>query len=86
MNRRSERPGKEQGLSEVPSFLRPHTGTFLIIALAFGGLLLSYEHRVHIFASDWILWLPLLICVGMHFFMHGGHGGHGGHGAGDDKS
>ncbi|WP_244867689.1 DUF2933 domain-containing protein [Vannielia litorea] len=46
-----------------------------------GGLLLGYEHRVHIFASDWVLWLPLLICVGMHVFMHGGHGGHGGHGS-----
>jgi hypothetical protein len=23
--------------------------------------------------------LPLLICVGMHFFMHRGHGGHGAH-------
>jgi len=27
----------------------------------------------------------LLLCVGMHFFMHGGHGGHGGHGKGDDQ-
>jgi hypothetical protein len=24
--------------------------------------------------------LPLLICIGMHFFMHRGHGGHGGDG------
>jgi hypothetical protein len=22
--------------------------------------------------------LPILICLGMHFFMHRGHGGHGG--------
>jgi hypothetical protein len=21
--------------------------------------------------------LPLILCVGMHMFMHGGHGGHG---------
>lgn len=61
MNCRSEPPGKEQGLSEVPSILRPHTGTYLIIALAFGGLLHSYEHRVHIFANDWIHLVPLLI-------------------------
>ena len=33
---------------------------------------------MHIFASQWVLFLPLLICVGMHFFMHGGPGGHGG--------
>jgi hypothetical protein len=55
-------------------------------------LLLGYEHRVHILASSWIIYLPLLICAGMHFFMHGvhgghgGHSGHGGHGSGGDKS
>ena len=65
-----------------PSFWKSRAGIYLIVALALGGLLLGYEHRVHILASDWILWLPLLICVGMHFFMHGGHGGHGGHGSG----
>jgi hypothetical protein len=29
------------------------------------------------------LLLPLLICVGMHFFMHRGHGNH--HGKGGDR-
>jgi hypothetical protein len=32
-----------------------------------------------------LLWLPLLLCVGMHFFMHGGHGGHGGKHGGDGQ-
>ena len=69
------------------SFWKSRAGIYLIIALTLGGLLLGYEHRVHILSSDWILWLPLLICVGMHFFMHGGHGGHGRHGPkGGDKS
>ncbi|MDZ4094391.1 MAG: DUF2933 domain-containing protein [Paracoccaceae bacterium] len=64
----------------VPGFWRSRTGVSLIVVLLLGGLLLGYEHRIHIFGSDWLLFLPLLICVGMHFFMHGGHGGHGGSG------
>jgi hypothetical protein len=60
-----------------PSFWRSRTGIYLIVALVIGGLLIGYEHRIHILGSTWLLWLPLLICVGMHFFMHGGHGGHG---------
>ncbi|MDA7429209.1 DUF2933 domain-containing protein [Primorskyibacter aestuariivivens] len=63
--------------TQTPSFWKSLAGIYLIVALVLAGLLLGYEHRVHIFASNWILWLPLLICVGMHFFMHGGHGGHG---------
>ena len=75
----------DQDPPRIPSFWRSRTGIYLIVALSMGGLLLAYEHRVHIFASDWVLWLPLLICVGMHVFMHGGHGGHGGHGPGSDR-
>jgi hypothetical protein len=40
---------------------------------------------VHILSSGLLIWLPLLLCVGMYFFMHGGHGGHDGHGKGDDQ-
>ncbi len=61
-----------------PSFWRSRAGFYLIVALVLAGLLLGYEHRVHIYESDLLLWLPLLICVGMHFFLHGGHGGGGG--------
>ncbi len=69
------------------SFWKSRAGIYLAVALVLAGLLLGYEHRVHILTSDWLIWLPLLICVGMHFFMHGGHGGHGGHGSGGgDKS
>lgn len=70
----------------VAPFWKSRSGTYLVVTLVLGGLLLGYEHRIHIFASNWIIWLPLLICVGMHFFMHGGHGGHGGHGPEDDRS
>ena len=63
--------------SEPVRFWRSRAGTYLIIAIVIGGLLLGYEHRVHILGSGLLLWLPLLFCVGMHFFMHGGPGGRG---------
>lgn len=65
------------------SYWRSRAGIYLIVAFLLGGLLLGYEHRAHIFASSWLIYLPLLVCVGMHFFMHGRHGGHGSDG---DKS
>lgn len=68
---------------QPPSFWRSRAGKYLIVALVVGGILLGIEHRVHILGSGLLLWLPLLLCVGMHFFMHGGHGGHG---SGGDKS
>ncbi len=46
---------------------------FFIIA----GVLLLTEHRAHVLGA--LIWLPLLLCPLMHFFMHGGHGGHGDH-------
>ena len=52
--------------------------TFLLVA----GVLLWAEHRAHILGVLPLL-LPLLICIGMHFFMHRGHGRHGGDG--DDR-
>jgi hypothetical protein len=87
MNDHSEHPIPDDSGEHAPppSFWRSRAGIYLIVALVLGGLLLGYEHRAHIFAGDWILWLPLLICLGMHFFMHGGHGGHGGHGSGGDR-
>lgn len=62
------------------SFLRSRTGIVLTSFLAVAGLLLAYEHRVHIFTGNGVLIALLALCVGMHFFMHGGHGGHGSHG------
>lgn len=74
------------------SFWRSRSGLVLAVFLAIAGLLLVYEHRVHVFGGNGLLFVLLAICVGVHLFMHGGHGGHGGraddggHGShGDDR-
>jgi heme/copper-type cytochrome/quinol oxidase subunit 4 len=59
-------------------FWKSRTGVVLIAFLAVAALLLTYEHRVHVFTGNGILIALLALCVGMHLFMHGGHGGHGG--------
>lgn len=63
-------------------FLFSKSGLVLVGFLAVAGYFLWAEHKAHILA-----YLPLIlilgVCVGMHFFMHGGHGG--GHGSHDDK-
>ena len=80
-----EIPQESDEADQSPSFWRSRAGVYLIAALVFGAAVLGWEYRAYIFSSSLILWLPLLLCVGMHFFMHGGHGGHGGHGSGDDR-
>ncbi len=64
---------------EQKKFWRSPAGiAFAVFAVA-AAYFLWIEHREHV-----VSFLPytfLLVCVGMHFFMHGGHGGHGGHGA-----
>jgi len=59
-------------------FLSSPAGLVLISFLAIAGVLLFTEHRAHVLGA--LLYLPLLLCPLMHFFMHGGHRGHGGHG------
>lgn len=65
---------------EKNAFWRSPAGLTLGVFLAVAALFLLLEHGAHILGA-WPL-LFLLICVGMHFFMHRGHGGHGGHGGG----
>jgi len=60
------------------SFLASPAGLTLGVFLAVAGLFLVLEHGAHLLGA-WPL-LLLLLCVGMHFFMHRGHGGHGSHG------
>ncbi len=60
------------------AFWQTRTGVILIIFLAIAGLLLTYEHRAHLFTGNWLLVVLLATCIVMHLFMHGGHGGHGG--------
>lgn len=68
------------------SFWKSRAGMVLIGFLAIAGLLLIYEHRVHIFAGDGLLVILLGACIGMHLFMHRGHGGHGGRDNDDDSN
>lgn len=58
------------------SFLTTPAGLTLCVFLAVAGVFLAFEHRIHLLGA-WPL-LSLLVCGGMHFFMHRGHGGHGG--------
>ena len=73
-------PDEDQG--DKRPFLNTPFGWALCTFLAVAGVLLWIEHRAHVLGALPLL-LPLLICVGMHFFMHRGHGGHGGHGGHD---
>ncbi|MGE4341091.1 MAG: DUF2933 domain-containing protein, partial [Pigmentiphaga sp.] len=50
---------------------------------AIAAFLLLTEHRAHRFGP--LLFLLLLICLPLHFFMHRGHGGKGWHQAPHDK-
>jgi hypothetical protein len=56
-------------------FLTSPAGLVLIAFLLIAGVLLFTEHRAHVLGVA--IYLPLLLCPLMHFFMHGGHGGHG---------
>ena len=59
----------------------PASIALLIVTGAIGAGLL-FGHREHLLSGDGLLIILLLVCVGSHFFLHGGHG-HGGHGEHD---
>lgn len=52
----------------------------LAVFVAIGGYFLWTEHRAHVI--EFLPWILVLGCCGMHLFMHRGHG-HGDHGSGD---
>ncbi len=54
------------------------SGLVLCAFLLIGGTLLAFEHRAHILGALPLL-LPLLVCVGLHVFMHRRHSDHRGH-------
>ena len=58
------------------SWWRNPTKLPFAVFLAIGAYFLWTEHQAHVI--EFLPWLLILGCVGMHFFMHGGHGGHGG--------
>ena len=43
-----------------------------VLFLAIGGYFLWTEHQPHL--VEYLPWLLMLGCLGMHFFMHRGHG------------
>ncbi|HUG62244.1 MAG TPA: DUF2933 domain-containing protein [Methylomirabilota bacterium] len=57
-------------------FFASRANLVLLVFLAVGGFYLVSEHWAHLVGVGPLL-LLLGLCVGMHFFMHGGHGGHG---------
>ena len=57
------------------NFFASPAGLVLIGFLLIGGALLFTEHRAHVLGA--LIYLPLLLCPLMHFFMHGSHGSHG---------
>lgn len=73
----NDRHGADHRHAPTGGFWRSRSGILLLAFLGFGGLLLAYEHRVHLAAGDGLLALLLLACIGIHLFLHGGHGGHG---------
>lgn len=73
---------KADGSRRQP-FLKTPSGLAICVFLAVVGVLLLFEHRVHLLGA-WPL-LFLLVCGGMHFFMHRGHGGHGTQEGGSDE-
>lgn len=54
----------------------------LVAFLVISAFYLIAEHRVHL--SGFWQYLPFILYIGLHFFMHGSHGGHGG-GHGDES-
>ena len=70
----------EQGNKSQGSFLTSRAGLVLVCFLAIVGVLLFTEHRAHVLGV--LIYVPLLLCPLMHFFMHGGHG-HGSDGQHD---
>ena len=71
--------------NETPqgSFLTSRAGLVFIGFVVIAGALLFTEHRAHVLGV--LIWLPPLICIFMHMFMHHGHGDHGAHGPQSDE-
>jgi len=80
---------QEGGTGNDRPFFGTRAGAALIVFLLAAGFLLVLEHRAHIPGEYLLLGLILVLCLGMHRFMHGGHGGHGGghgsHGSAGDS-
>lgn len=67
----------------IPWWRNPTKLPFAVF-LAIGAYFLWAEHRAHVI--EFLPWTLILVCVGMHLFMHGGHGHGGSHGDSDGSS
>jgi len=69
-----------QGSQQPKSFWTTTPGIAAIVFSVAAAYFLWTEHEAHVIAI--LPYTFLLLCVGMHVFMHGGHGGHrhGNHG------
>ncbi|GHA27305.1 hypothetical protein GCM10007989_23920 [Devosia pacifica] len=56
-------------------FFASRANVVLLVFLGVGGFYLVSEHRAHLIGAVPLL-LAFGLCLGMHFFMHGGHGKH----------
>ncbi|NIL99831.1 MAG: DUF2933 domain-containing protein [Gammaproteobacteria bacterium] len=62
---------------------RNRTKLPFVIFLAIAGYFLWTEHQAHVI--EFLPWILVLGCLGMHLFMHGGHGHGGGHDHGENQ-
>lgn len=60
-----------------------HLNLAVLAFFAIAAFFLLTEHRAHLFGP--LLFLLLLACLPLHFFMHRGQGGKGGHPHPHDK-
>jgi hypothetical protein len=79
LHEHSHHDGERRG-----SFLTSRMGYVLLGFIVIAGVLLFTEHRAHVLGA--LIYLPLLLCPLMHFFMHCERGGHGHHGDGDQPN
>jgi DUF2933 family protein len=63
---------------DTPTTVNFTTSSGIVLAtfLVVGGLLLIYEHRIHLLTERVFLYALLALCVVVHFFVHGRHGSH----------
>ena len=73
----------EHDRSDFRALFLSRAGLVLLGFLAVAGYFLWQEHAVHLRGYVPLL-LVLGLCVGLHFFMHGGHGGD--HGSSRNRS
>ena len=64
-------PDQNQSHTRQPMSRNFRIGLALAVIAAIAGALLFTQHEAHVLGV--LLWLPLLACPLMHFFMHGRH-------------